>query len=433
VTTVYTNKDYLSFYPREIDAHVKQLPNGTLVPLHNWGGPLLWTVPFTLWGRAGAAAVIVVISVLTVVNVYYLQRELGITKAYASLVSVLFVIGTPLYMYSSMQFVEPIGALVVIFAARTLINPAPSALRVTLTSAAAGYLPWVHGRFIPFAVIIGALLIARVVAGPDRRNLRAYVPAVVPMAVFILGIELFYFTVYGTLNPSPGNAANGDGIFQISPVTGLSSMFLDRQSGLFPHFPLLLLAIPGFLLALRRGMLPTHLMLLGVVGPYVLAVSTFWAWWAGFSPPARFLASVTPVLAYYVAVTLQRMNNWTVTALAVLAAATGFAISLFGDLKPLIRLTESGGPGTNLVLDHLGEKLHLGQLSYLFLTHRVPGVDSFMGFGNWTILIAVAAALVWFVARNRPASRTPLEPLVGLFPAVRSVVVSPRQTKPTDD
>src|SRR5262249_20817590 len=83
LTQAYANRDYWSFYPMDIDAHVYPNADGIMVPLHNFGGPMLWTLPFVLWGRAGAAGVVVVASVLTVINIYWLLRELGIVKPYA--------------------------------------------------------------------------------------------------------------------------------------------------------------------------------------------------------------------------------------------------------------------------------------------------------------------------------------------------------------
>src|SRR5829696_2081589 len=83
LTQAYENDDYRTFYPEKIDAHVFPNSDGVMVPLHNFGGPLLWMLPFQWWGRAGAAAVVVLASVLIVINVYWLLRELGIVKAYA--------------------------------------------------------------------------------------------------------------------------------------------------------------------------------------------------------------------------------------------------------------------------------------------------------------------------------------------------------------
>jgi hypothetical protein len=418
LTEAYANGDYRSFHPQKIDAHVFPAADGTVVPLHNFGGPLLWTLPFTWWGRAGAAAVIVLISVLVVVNLYHLLRELGIVKAYAGLVTGLFVIGTPLYTYASMQFIEPIGALLVIFAVRAVLRPTPSRTRIAIASAGLGYLPWVHGRLILFSAVLGGLLVARV----DRASLRAYLPAVAPMALLILGLELFNLTRYGSLSPAPGNANLGDGLFQIGPLTGLSRLAFDRQYGLLSHFPVLVLAVPGLLLAVRRGALRRHVVLLAVIVPYVLAVSTFRSWWAGYSPPGRLLAVVTPLLAYYVAVALQRLHSWTVTTLATLAALAAFAYSVTGDIFTVARFTTSGGAGVDPVLNYLAEVLHLNGLPDLLPTGIGAGPNR-VGFWAWFLVLAGFSGLVWLLGRYRPVDRIPAPAMVDLFPlfAGRSV------------
>src|SRR5690349_17664050 len=145
-TPVYQHRDYWSYYPRAIDPHLTVGPDGQVVPLHNLGGPLLWLLPFMLFGRIGANLVIIAVSVLTVVNVFALLLELGIDRRWATAVTALWTIGTPLYVYSSMLFIEPIGALLVLYAVRVILAPRPPPWRLALASAGLGYLPLVHGR-----------------------------------------------------------------------------------------------------------------------------------------------------------------------------------------------------------------------------------------------------------------------------------------------
>jgi hypothetical protein len=414
LTRVYANQDYRAFYPMDLDAHVYASPDGTMIPLHNFGAPLLWALPYGLWGRAGVAAVMVVVSVLIVVNVYHLLRELGIVRAYAALVTALFTIGSPVYMYASMQFVEPLGALMVIFAVRVVLRPEPSAARVALASAALGYLPWVHGRFIVFTVLLGGMLVARV----GRARWTAYLPALVPMLALLTALELFNSIRYGSFSPAPGNANYGDGLFQIAPQTGLSGLLFDRQYGLLAHVPLLFLAGPGLLLALRRGPLSRHVILIATIAPYLLAVSTFRYWWAGWSPPGRLLAVVAPLLAYYVAVALQRLHSWTVATLAAITALAGFAISVTGDFQTVARFTTSGGPGVDPVLTFLAGQLHLTALPGLLPTQFVAGADP-VDFGAWFLLLAMFSIALWMLGQARPVAWTPAEPLGDLFPARR--------------
>ena len=371
-TPVYENRDYWSYYPLEIEPHIWTTAGGQPVPTHNLGAPLLWLVPFLLFGRLGAHLVVLAASTLVVVNMYLLQRELGIARRYAALVTGLFVIGSPLYPYASMLFVEPIGALLVIYPVRVLLSTRPTLPRVAVASTALGYLPWVHGRYTAFTVVLGALLILRTAALTGRRSLWPYLSAVVPLGILVGTIEAFNAIRYDTLIPAPGNASSGEGLFQIPPYEGLAHLLLDGTFGLFPHFPLLALALPGFFLALRRGRLAVHVVLLATVLPYVGAMSTFGAWHGGFSPPARFLAVVAPVLAYYVAVTVQPLHHWLMTSAAAVTALVGFVMVAAADVGLARRFHEPVAP------------------------------DQRLWFLTWTVGLVGGTALVWWAGRNRP-------------------------------
>jgi hypothetical protein len=167
-----------------------------------------------------------------------------------------------------------------------------------------------------------------------RASVWPYVAALAPLVVLFAIIEIFNATRYGTLNPAPGNAMLGDGLFQVAPQVGLGHLMFDSKYGLLPHFPLFVLAVPGIILALRRTMMFANVVLLATVVPYVAAISTFGQWWAGLAPPARFLAVVAPVLAYYVAVATQRVNHWLVTALAAVASLVTFGRFVASDINP---------------------------------------------------------------------------------------------------
>ena len=302
---------------------------------------------------------------------------------------------------------------------------------MAVASAGLGYLPWVHGRFVVFTVIIGGLLIARV----GRVRWTAYLPAAVPLVVLVVALELFNAVRYGSWSPAPGNANYGDGLFQIAPHTGLSGLLFDRQYGLLSHFPLLALAVPGLLLALRRGPLRRHVLLIAVIAPYVLAVSTFRYWWAGWSPPGRLLVVVVPLLAYYVAVTLQRLHAWTLTTLAVFTALAGFTVSVTGDFNTMQRFTTSGGDGVDPVLNLLAERLHLAALPPLLPTAFGPGTAR-IDFGAWFLLLAMFSIALWMLGQARPVEWIPAAPMSDLFPPLRRAPSSggspPADTAPVD-
>jgi hypothetical protein len=247
------------------------------------------------------------------------------------------------------------------------------------------------------------------------------------MVVFVLALELFNFTQYGSLSPAPGNAALGDGLLQIPPQTGLAGLLFDRQYGLISHFPLLALAVPGmFLAARRRGRMQAHWMLLAVILPYMLAISTFRTWWAGFTPPGRLPVVLVPLLAYYVAVTLQRLHTWIPLMLALLGGMFGFAVTVTGDVMLLGRFTSSGGTGVDPILNWLAARVREPNLpNWLPEVETVPGSGE--NYWPWYLVFAVCVAVAVLWGKLAPADRLPDRPLWSLVPTPRALLASVRR------
>src|SRR2546423_1809686 len=229
---VYANRDYWRFYPYPLEPHTAVSSNGATVPLHNVGGPLLWHPFYLLDGRVGVSAFLVAVSVFTVLNVFWLLRDLGIVRPYAAGVSALFVIGSPLYVYSSMIFIEAIGALVVVFAARQVLAPKRSPVRLGLASAGLGALPFVHGRFVILTALLGALLFLRIFSEVRWGSLRAYLVALGPLVLIFGAVTVFNLVNYGTVNPAPGNVSGGAGLLAVPPCRGGPSPLFDPVSPL---------------------------------------------------------------------------------------------------------------------------------------------------------------------------------------------------------
>src|SRR5207237_6782933 len=111
----YNHQDYRSFYPGILAPHVATLPNGKLIPLHNIGGPLIWLLPFILFGRLGSLGVVAAISLLIVTNVYYFLRERGIQPVYALVWYLLMIMASPIYTYALMSFVVSVYSLQMLY------------------------------------------------------------------------------------------------------------------------------------------------------------------------------------------------------------------------------------------------------------------------------------------------------------------------------
>ncbi|GGM76910.1 hypothetical protein ACFFX1_35815 [Dactylosporangium sucinum] len=374
-TPVYTNEDYRAYFPSPIDAHVAVV-DGRPVPFHNVGAPLLFALPFLLLGRFGAHLVILAAALLTVLNVHRLQRDLGVGAGTATFVTGLFVLGSPLYVYAPMLFVEPLGMLAVVYAVRAVLDPAATRWRVLLAGAGIGYLPWVHGRYAIFPVLFGVLFaIGRKPA------------ALVPLAVLALGLEVFNLVMYRSLSPAPGSTdALGEGLLQLNPARGLVYLAFDGRFGTAPNFPLLVLAAAGALLTTRR----VNAVLLAVILPYCVIIATYPNWPGGFSPPGRLLAVCTPLLAYYVGVLLQRVPGWWLRVAAALAAAYGYVLALLCDLHPLERfhwVTDTGNPSLERLAALTG--LPVDRMVGMAGVAEAPFVP-------WTAAAVIVAALLWW-------------------------------------
>ncbi|HKS97909.1 MAG TPA: hypothetical protein VJT31_00135 [Rugosimonospora sp.] len=379
----YLHGDYRAFYHGYLEPHVVRAANGRLEPLHNFGGPLLWLVPFVVAGRLGADAFIGLVSLLLIGNLYAFLREQGINTWYAFTVTALTAIGSPIYIYASMAFVEPIGALLVLYAVRVLLGPRLTTGRVLVASTGLAYLPWVHTRLLMFTVILGGLLVLRRYRESGWAQPSGYLPVLVPILGSLVVTEVYNLVAWGTLNPASNMSNAGNGPFQVPLPTGLLGTLFDRQVGLITNFPLFVLVLPGFLLAIRSRERWQLTVLLATMVPYLVLICTFQAWWAGYSPPARYIDVIVPLLVYYVAVALQRIDSTLLTCAAIVLGIASYALALASDLVPRDRFAAPGNH--NKAMD---------RLSQLFGVHFVHHIPTAFASGQRPLFLAWFAATV---------------------------------------
>jgi hypothetical protein len=362
VQRVYDNRDYAAFFAGPIEPHTAPGPSGRLLPLHSVGGPVLWLVPFVVWGRAGVLAFMVVVSSLIVANVYWFVRQLAVSRRTAFVVGLGLGLGSPVLTYSSLSFVEPIGALGCIYALRLLHTPRLRPRDLVLVSTALGVLPWVHSRFLLFPPVFLGLLLLRLhrEEGWTRRAACALGPAV----VLFLGLELYHLAVWRTLGLAPNQTSAGAVPFQLDPVPALAGIAFDRAAGFVPSFPIFLLVLPGVLAAASHLGRSLHVHVAAAVVPYTLIVCSFPAWPGAWSPPARFMAVVLPMLAGYLAVAVHRLPR------VVAVAVVGTAVVYSGALTAVAVFTPDGGfsaqSGESLSVVWIAAAIGLGVVVLLF-------------------------------------------------------------------
>ena len=346
VAQVYAHGDYHAYYPLPLDPHLSPGPDGRPLPLHSIGGPLLWFLPFALWGRAGVVGFMTVVSLAIVANVYWLARELDVRQRVAVGVAVAFGLGTPILMYASLSFVEPLGALVCVYALRVLqartTRPARPPARLGGVGGAAldpQPVPAVPGgaRRVP-GVARAALARARWPACSARRRCSS------------AAWSLYNALVWHTFGLAPNQVNAGAVPFTADPWRPLLGILLDQEVGVFPNFPVLLFVLPGLLLAWRT---PLTWHVAAVVVPYVAVITSFPAWDGAWSPPARFLAVVLPMFAGHVALVWDRAGPRTL-AVGGLLTAVGLGLTTLAVCSPTGGFTAQKGRSPALgVLDGL--------------------------------------------------------------------------------
>jgi hypothetical protein len=375
----YVNRDYVSFYNADLMPHIVSAPNGKVIPLHGIGGPLLWLVPYMLWGRMGAMGFMAVISTLTVVNVYFFLRERAIATRYAYLTAMILAVGSPIYVYASMSFIEPLGALPVIFAVRAVLIPGLHPARLVVASAGLALLPWIHTRFALFTAILGALLLIRIYRESGWRRWGRYVQCAAPLVISGILLEVFSITAWGSTNPGMNTTTVFAHAKRNSVPAGAMGLFFEQHVGLIVNFPIFALLLPGVMFACARRWRGGQAVVLLTVVPY-LAMVVVLDWKGGYSPPARYATAVAPLLAWYVALTLQQIRAWYLTFLAVILGAVGYAFALITDIHPNDRFAFPGAD--NKGMRRFGDLIGV-QFTHSLPNYRLPGYDGEL-LRNWT-------------------------------------------------
>jgi hypothetical protein len=143
--------------------------------------------------------------------------------------------------------------------------------------------------------------------------------------------------VWRTLGLAPNQTNAGAVPFRLDPVPALAGIAVDRGAGFIPNFPIFLLVLPGVLFAASRTWRPLHVHVAAAVVPYTLIVCSFPAWPGAWSPPARFMAVVLPMLAGYIALAVQRLSR------PVAFASVGSAVIYTVALTTTAVFTPDGG------------------------------------------------------------------------------------------
>jgi hypothetical protein len=307
--------------------HAIRGKDGRLRPVHDIGLPLLFSpyfgvaywiaehspdwIPPRLMARAHlnpslvlrhllSLAMIALTACMAVVlfRVFQVARE---SRALVLFWTLLFVLSPPLLSHSYLFYTEIPSALVVTVCWRSLNTPFPkSRLQTALLGAAVGFLLLLHIRNVGLVLGLTVLFIGRF-----RRLERWTVHAawfLAPVACWAAVRTAVNFAFWGHLVTNPHAAmvpTAGVAATATEIATRAFGLLMDQERGLLPYAPIYLLALPGFLVLWRTdrtSFREASLLVLAYLVPVLVPWLNRHGWDGGFSPAARFLVPVAPIL-----------------------------------------------------------------------------------------------------------------------------------------
>lgn len=294
------------------DPSVPLPANGTrseLYSKHGLGLSVLILPAFVAGGRELVVYFLVAMGALLAANVYLLARESAKQVWPALLTWLAFAFTVPQLPYSYLIFPELPAALFILYAFRRIRLWNNNLFQVAAIGTAIAFLPWLHYRFVPVSAALFIYFVYNTLKRATPHRLASYA-LVVSQSLVSAGL-LMYFFYYRYQQPFP-NASDHAGSSDVAgTLRGAAGLFIDVQWGLFVAAPVYILAIVGVVLMSIRKPHRRDLLWLGLVFvPYFGVIANYAQFWGEWCPPARYLASILPLLAMPFAFSLDRIRNW---------------------------------------------------------------------------------------------------------------------------
>jgi hypothetical protein len=165
---------------------------------------------------------------------------------------------------------------------------------------AAGYLAWLHPRFL--LVTLTLLAWAVVTFRRDAGRLLAFAGGCVAV---LAPLGLYYYGISGSLLPTAMYGQRQVRLFRPWRLeAGLLGYAFDRHYGILANAPIFLVALPGLFRLVHRQ--PAISLL---IGSAVLVSASYFDWRGGASGPARLIVAVVPLLGLAMAHSFEQFGK----------------------------------------------------------------------------------------------------------------------------
>ena len=307
------------------DNHVQSGAGGVGRPVHDVGLPLLFapvarvlrpiaawlseTVPEPLMRRAKLTPTVLYRHFISLVMIavacwmagvlFETCLELGASTRTAFATTLIAILSPPLLVHSTLFFTELPSAAVALFVFRRTHTAPPASPRGwLLVGVAIGLLVLLHVRNAGLAIALAVLAFR---AARSRAGSHAALALLAGVAVLLLlrtGINhLFWGTWVTTPHAALGRPAGAAATAREAAIR-LAGITIDQEFGLLPYAPILLL-VPIGLATMRDRRVAAAIVFASAcyIAPILWPVTNVHGWTGGWSPAARFMVPILPLLA----------------------------------------------------------------------------------------------------------------------------------------
>ena len=398
--------------------------DGEIYPMHSPGASVLVLPAFAVAGYPGAVAAVIAMTAaasgLAWHTAYLLTASISgawIGWAAVFLTAPFFFHGFTIYPdgLAALFTMAGVWLLVMLEGGRTVTTR-----HLVTGGTALSVLPWLHARFALIAAALGAAIVLRLLAAPGdptepRRSViarRVFAFVAVPVVVAALWF-MYFWIIWGTPNPS---APQGRDLMMTAGQIwiGAAGLLFDQQFGLASHAPAYALAFLGAVLLMRQHPRLFAELLLATL-PYVIATSSFAAWWGGVSAPARYLSAVMPIAVLPVAMwwRARSPDAWRMFALLLVGLSIAMVIPMVSASGGLLAYNDRAG--FDLLLEWASSAVDL-PMAFPSL-HRQSLSHAAIVAAVWVAAGALLAGLAWWLS-HRQASRAAAWTLMSAAAAV---------------
>jgi hypothetical protein len=312
------------------ESHVQAGVGGVARPVHDIGLPLIFAplvrvaVPLTRGMTAILPASVMQRARLTPSLFYRHLLSLvmiGLTAVLAGLMfdtfvalggssraafwtALILILSPPLLIFSTLFFTELLSALLGFAAFRAICTvDTRGAARWLLLGLATGFLFLVHAKNIGLTLPLAAFALYALRDPSRRREAGSFAVGLVSMLVLRTAVNYLFWGGY--VEGPHARFTESIGLADLIDQSAVRSagLLVDQEFGLLTYAPLYLLSLAGVgpLIRAARGLAWSAILIIAVtVALIVCPLTNIHGWTGGWTPAARFLTPIVPLLGLFV-------------------------------------------------------------------------------------------------------------------------------------